>query len=96
MLKMARKCPYCGRTFKTEKGMKIHVAKAHSNKKESKEKIKPGEILIKNSKAGRKMAVLRLNLDKDKDLEELRIYLGGSKSKRTKPARVFDKKELIY
>ena len=51
--------------------------------------------MIKNSKAGRKMAVLRLNLDKDKDLEELRIYLGGSKSKRTKPARVFDKKELI-
>jgi len=93
---MARKCPYCGKTFRTEKGMKIHVAKVHSSKKESKEEIKPGEILIKDSKAGKKMAVLRLNLDKDKDLEELRIYLEGSGSKRTKPARVFDDKELVY
>ena len=93
---MARKCPYCGKTFRTEKGMKIHIAKAHSNKKESKEEVRPGEILIKNSKAGKKMAVLRLNLDKDKDLEELRIYLEGSGSKRTKPARVFDDRELIY
>ncbi len=38
-------CPYCGKSFETERGLKIHVARVHG-KKERRETQRMGPSLL--------------------------------------------------